>query len=133
MDQFVGALTIVSIVIAIIGAVGGITAYVRGSYSKARIEALRGDNDDLRNRIDDLEDSAKRAVDREGKLEDRCLHLEEENKTLTALVTQRAEVAAVGIKLEEHHTDVVEKFNLLLEAVNVLIEAIRKSGSHDDA
>lgn len=120
-----GALTIVGAILTVLVLAGLAAALVRGSYNKASIEALRSDNADLRERLDDRDEKLAEkdtAFDheiemrnlRETQLEERCEHLEAENKTLMELVTQRAEVAAVAERLEEHHYEAMKKFGIMV-------------------
>ena len=71
ISQFLGA---VGIVIGAIVLIGGSLALVRGSYNKARIQALREDNEDLRNRVKDCEDKINVGEAREAALEQKVHH-----------------------------------------------------------
>lgn len=108
-------LTVIGGFIAVLLAIGAGLALVRGSYNKARIEALRGDNSDLRDRVKDLEQTVERHETKEQALEARCEHLEQENITLLEGITQRADVEALKSKLDSHHTQAMEKFDRMIQ------------------
>lgn len=112
--------------IALLVGLGGALALVRGSYNKARIEALRGDNSDLRERNKDVElenERLKREIETEREhhklrvkqLEESNEHLEDEKKILMELVTQRAEVDEVLQTLNNHHDQAMGKFDSMIE------------------
>lgn len=117
MDNVTGALGVIAAVLGILMTAGLAMALVRGSYSKARIEALRGDNQDLRDRVKDLEASDERHLVKEKHLEQRCEHLENENKMLMEMVTQRAEVAAVAEQLTNHHEEAMRVWQEMAAAI----------------
>lgn len=91
-------------------ALGAAIALIKGSYNRARIEALRGDLADARNKINDLrttvtdlEHEAEKDRLTKVQLSERVSHVEDENALLKQLVTQRAEVDALTVKLDTHH------------------------------
>jgi cell division protein FtsB len=112
MDQFGSALGIIGGVLSIVLLLGGVLVFFKGSYSRARIEALRADVSDYKNREEVL-------VKRVTALESEVAHLKSENGILRDMVTQRAEVDAVmaavdmvgrelhslGALLNEHHQE----------------------------
>ena len=100
-------LTFVGLVITVLGLIGGSFALVKGSYNKARIQALREDNDDLRKRLDDADKDSIRRDAREQTLIARIEHVESENELLKTMVTQRANVDQVLDRLNEHHEQVM--------------------------
>lgn len=129
-----GALSIVGAILTVLILAGVAAALVRGSYNKASIEALRTDNNDLRERLDDRDEKLKEKDQtfeneiklrdlRETQLEERCDHLESENKTLMEMVTQRAEVAAVAGRLEDHHTEVMRKYSVMIRLLAKMARA----------
>lgn len=107
-----------------VGVIGGLAAllvlfigalvYVRGSYSKAKIEALRADNDDLRKKIGDLSrdlEDERNERRREGELhrlqltemDDKLSHALAQNSMLADMITQRANVEAIHDQIDAHH------------------------------
>jgi len=87
-----GVFGIVGGVISIVVLLGGLLVFFKGSYNKARIEALRQDlfdekgrNDSLRKQVDE---DHKKITLMEGDID----HLKAENSMLKEMVTQRAEV-----------------------------------------
>lgn len=87
-----GILGVVGAIVSITVLAGGIVVFFKGSYNKARIEALRQDltdeksrNESMRRRVE--EDHAKMQV-----MEGDIVHLKDENQMLREMVTQRAEV-----------------------------------------
>lgn len=120
MDNLQEFLTLVGLVIGTVILIGGALVLVKGSYSKARIQALREDNEDLRNRVSDCEAKVDASEAREAVLEQKVEHLESENGLLTALVTQRANVDEVLTMLSEHHTAAMAGQQALTDAINTL-------------
>lgn len=102
-DGILGVVYATGGVISILGAFGVAWALVRGSYNQARIKALREDNEDLRNRIRDLEHAEERHRLKEQAWDKEREHLMAENATLMLAITQRAEVEAVRVQLVQHH------------------------------
>lgn len=122
MDNLQEILTLVGLVIGTIVLVGGSLVLVRGSYSKARIQALREDNQDLRDRVSDCEAKCDASEAREAVLATEVHHLKSENELLTSLVTQRANVDEVVELLSRHHTAAMAGQQKLTEAINRLTE-----------
>lgn len=114
LTQVVG---VIGAIISVCLAIGAGIALVRGSYNRARMDALRQDNADLRVRQDDTH---KELVDCQNKLalaEGRITHLEQEKELLTALVTQRAEFEKVLDALNNHHERAEETWAALAAAM----------------
>lgn len=95
------ALSVVATVMAVIAGLSTVLVYVRGSWAKARIEALQEHNRDLTERVAYLEHS-------EDELQAEVTELRTANATFKELVTQRAKVDDVIRKLDEHHKKVIE-------------------------
>lgn len=96
-------LGVIGAVLSIALALGAALALVKGSYNKARIAALREDNDDLRARVGDMDNELERRKLREETLNARVDKVDSENQLLRDLVTQRAEVDKVHNAVQEHH------------------------------
>lgn len=103
--------------ISLLLAIGAGLALVKGSYGKARIQALREDNDDFRKRLDDSDKELAKAKAREDALDLRCSALESENKLLKEMVTQRAQVVELTKKLDEHHEQAMDAWHDIATAV----------------
>lgn len=116
-------LSVMSIALGTAAILGGVVAVFRASYSKARIEALREDNQDLRSRIEDLERKEVRHHKREDELEAKVGHLESENETLRELVLQRVEVQGLGDLLTMHHQQAMNHWDRMTEAIEKLVVA----------
>lgn len=87
-----GVLGVVGAIVSITVLAGGIVVFFKGSYNKARIEALRQDLADEKSRNETMrrqveEDHAAMLV-----MEGDIGHLKDENVMLREMVTQRAEV-----------------------------------------
>lgn len=111
--------------LGIIGGIAGIIVlftgalvFVRGSYNKARIEALRADIADYKSREESHDREIGECNHKIGNLQQRCDHLESENITLRDLVTQRAAVEGLAAALTEHHRESLEAW----KAIQVAIE-----------
>lgn len=103
MDSAVNLLGTVGGIIAIIGAIVGVWMFAKGSYNKARIQALREDNDDLRKRVDDADKELEKCNARADKHELELKNLHTENALLRELVSQRVEFTEMIGMLNEHH------------------------------
>ena len=110
-------LGVIGLVIAVAVAIGGGLALVRGSYTKARMEALREDNGDLRNRVRDCEEKVKASEAREALLAQQVKHVESENNLLKEMVTQRANVEGIGNMLQYHHDQAMSRIDELPEKI----------------
>lgn len=117
-------MTAVSEWVGLIGGIAGIAVlltsafvFTKGSYNKARIEALRDDNNDLRARVEDLEGDLERSKTKEAVLEAKVNSLVNENQLLTALVTQRAQVEELTGVLSNHHREAMMAWSEIKEAL----------------
>lgn len=126
-------LGVIGAVLSVALALGAALALVKGSYNKARIAALREDNDDLRARIGDLDNEIERRKLKEEALDAKVAKVDSENQLLRDLVTQRAEVDKVNLAvqahheaalsaLEQHHEASTAAWTKVSDALTVLIE-----------
>lgn len=121
-DGVLGVIYTAGAVITILGSLGVAYALIRGSYNQARIRALREDNEDLRARIDDLEDAEKRHDLKEQEWEKERAHLMAENATLMLAATQRAEVEALRLQLAEYHTQAMGALGEIAELLQTMLD-----------
>jgi peptidoglycan hydrolase CwlO-like protein len=105
--------------------IAGTYVLFRASLSKARINALREDNEDLRHRVDDQDKELLKCAARETALEVKVEHLDQENKLLQALVTSKAdvetlkeEVARLFKELTKHHNEVMPVMTAIRDNVS---------------
>jgi predicted nuclease with TOPRIM domain len=98
--------------LGVIGGVAGIIVlltsawvFMRGSYSKARIEELSRANRDLRDRVGDLEGERKADKAQIDNLDRKVGELSNENRLLADMVTQRAAVEKLSDLLNVHHEE----------------------------
>ncbi len=101
-----GALSVVAIiggVITVFGVLAALVAYVRGSYNKALIEALRKNVAQYLERIEYLERAEIRHKEKESKWAEERQHMLAENATLLMAATKAADVEALKNELNEHH------------------------------
>lgn len=130
-------LGVIGAVLSIALALGAALALVRGSYTKARISALREDNDDLRARVSDMDVELERRKAKEDVMSAKVDKINSENQLLRDMVTQRAEVEKVQaavqahhqaamVTLEEHHQASTEAWTKISDALTVLIEREKK-------
>lgn len=119
-------------IVTLILGLGTLTALAAGTYvlfraslSSARINALREDNTDLRNRVDDQDKALIKCGARESALEIQVEHLKQENILLHDLVTSKAdvetlkkEVTKLFAKLEAHHQQVYPVMVQIRDALN---------------
>lgn len=103
MDSVAQVLGVTGGLIAILGAIVGVLLFVRGSYNKARLQALREDNDDLRKRVDDQDKELEKCRIREDKHDAEIKALRSENLLLRDMVTSKAEVGQLMDLLATHH------------------------------
>lgn len=118
MDNLQTALAIAGGLVVVIVALAGALVLVRGAYGNARIQALREDNEDLRNRVSDTE--GERDVYRL-----RAESLASENTILKDLTLQKANVDALKHALLAHNA---EEMDTLKEYTDLIIQALE---SHD--
>lgn len=106
-----------------LGIIGGTAGFIvliaslivaaKGSYNKARIQGLREDLDDSRNREEDREREVK---DLQAKQEVCTAQIEgvmRENEVLKDLVTQRVEITVLRTQLESHHHEAMSAWTKL--------------------
>lgn len=111
-------------VLGIIGGVAGLIVlftgalvFMRGSYNKARIEALRQDIADYRQREDSRERDIQACNLKIEHLTSKANHLESENTSLRELVTQRAAVENLAKSLNRHHAESLEAWKEIRDAI----------------
>ena len=92
---------------------GGSYVVLKSSVNKATVSELRGSLEDARK--DNAELRLKQDADHA-----KLMHLEDENKLLKALVTQKANVDAVLDLLEEHHRMAMKKQEEIMTAIREL-------------
>lgn len=143
MDSLTDWVLLVATALGLVLLVGSVLAIVRGSYNKARIQALREDNEDLRNRVGDVEHSLEQekaarerdaiaAKGREEAMGLKVKHLESENDLLKQLVTQRANVDQVMERVNEHHRAAENAWGDIrvgMTALGTMIEGLHNDGS----
>lgn len=124
MDNLAAVITIILGLATLTALVGSTYVLFRASLSRARINALREDNQDLRNRVDDQDKELIKCQAREKVLEETCVHLREENDMLKKLVLQRAEVDGVKAEVERlfeelasHHIATIDVLQGIKEAL----------------
>jgi len=108
-------------------ALGAGLALVKGSYNKARIAALREDNDDLRARVGDMAAELERRKLQEETLSARVSKVDSENQLLRDMVTQRAEVERVNNSLAEHHREAMASISDHHRASSQALEKVSKA------
>jgi len=97
---------IILAVLTILGGAAGAFGYLRASYAKAQIDALRGDRDDLSARVQRLEADNK---DLETELEKEVTS----RKALETVVTAKAEIAKLVTILDSHDQRAIAIQNLV--------------------
>lgn len=109
-------------VIGILGGICGILVLVagawvnfKGSYNKARLEALREDLGDYRDRVNQLE--SKEIIQSKD-----IQRLSSENDLLKGLVTQRAQVEQVLEELSLHHAEAMRQWEGMNEILRKMEE-----------
>lgn len=107
-------------IILCLTAVGVAWALVRGSYTKARMEALRTS-------LDDTDKELEREKGRRERLEDKVLHLSRENNTLRELVLQRAEFDRIEAAVIEHRAAAEKHWERMETKTDQLVAMIRES------
>lgn len=105
MDTLQQGLAIGVAIIAILTAFAVALVIFRGSYSKAKIEALIRDVDIYKNREDLHEREMVDCKERIALLEEKVSHLEGENALLREEVTQKARVEELARDTREMHID----------------------------
>jgi septal ring factor EnvC (AmiA/AmiB activator) len=115
-------------VIGLLTIIGGALVLIKGSYSKARIQALREDNEDLRNRVADGEQETIRLKAGVAELKIEVDRERSENQLLRQMVTQRANVDEVLDILNQHHDEAREQWAKANDLLAKLTAAIERLG-----
>lgn len=110
-------------IVTLAGVLGGVTySVVKASYNRARIEGLRHDNEDLRSRVDDLEEKEKRHDEKEREWVAERNRLTAENATLLLAVTQRAEVEVLQATLDSHHIEAMAAWGRIEGLLSTMVQ-----------
>lgn len=121
-------LGVLGLIMSVAVAAGAGLALVRGSYTKVRMEALREDNSDLRNRVKDCEDKVSASEAREQLLDQQVKHMQRENDLLKEMVTQRANVEGIGNMLQYHHDQAMSRMDSLGDLMlEILLEPLAEA------
>jgi len=108
--------TLVGILVAVISVMvllGAAFVTFKGSFNKARIQGLRDDNQDLRERVIDSEleiTQLKNQLEIQGSKLD---SLDKENATLKDMITQRAQVDELKQLLSDHHSESLQAWSAI--------------------
>lgn len=94
----------VSALLGIAGIVGAVLAVVLTSGARESLRLLRGDRDDLRERVATLEG-------KENDCQARLARIEAENGVLRDMVTGQSAIAALGAQIEGHYRDLVTRLS----------------------
>ena len=118
MDTLKELLTLIGVVLGIIVAAASIVAFFRVNLAKNQIEALRGDRDDLSERVDRLTDQLEEA-NVKSETQARVIQQQAENiKNLRDAVTGKKELAHLQSTLDAHDARVDERHNNLSRRVD---------------
>jgi predicted nuclease with TOPRIM domain len=110
-------LGVIGSLLALIVLLTGVYFFIKGSYNKARIEALRQDADDLRHRLNDLLAEKQESITTRDRYHAERNHLRDEVATLRDMVTQRAEVHELTEMMAEHHTESMQAWSTIAQAI----------------
>ncbi len=118
MDSVSTALAVVAGSIIVLGAIIGVVIFIRGSYGKARLEALREDNDDFRKRVADLDRDLEVLTEKYEVKKTENESLKGENGLLRELSLQRADVTGVKEMLEAHDQRVASMYKRMMDKLD---------------
>ena len=131
MDQFTQILSIIAVILTITGAAAAVWAYSMASFSKAQIEALRGDRDDLKERVEILEEDReylkKKALEKDKILEKANAKIAVLEGIVThdvAITSLIATVQAHDANVEQHYNDYVGIISQVLQANEHILEKL---------
>ena len=116
--------TVIGTICGVLVLLGSALVIVRGSYSKARMEALAQDINIYKGREELHEREMADCRERIQLLEVKVEHLSEENQVLRETATQKAAVSALASESAARHNDLMRMFEQLLIA-------IEKLGNHE--
>lgn len=119
MSQWAAVVAVVGGILGITAGLGGLVVWFKGSYNKARYEALKEDVEAYARREERHEKEMTECQGQVAVLTARVQHLEEENLMLKELSTQRAAVDSLAVEvhalvaamgehhaaLDKHHTE----------------------------
>lgn len=126
MDEFTKVLSIFAVVIAIAGSAAFIWAYYMASLSKAQLQNLRDDRDDLITRVSLLE-SEKDETTRLGVLKDnKILKLEREIDVLKGIVTHDSTIKDLIKAVQVHDEHVESKYVDYMEVNATLLKHVER-------
>lgn len=119
--NWLSVFTVMGAVAGIVVLSGSVLVYLKGSYSKAKIEALRGDLADLRQKHADADTEKLALENKYTALEVKYSSVINERNVLAELVTQKAQVDEVklavirGVEiLEEHHSESLDAWSAIV-------------------
>jgi hypothetical protein len=126
-------LAVLATILGVASILGAVIATFRASYSKARIEALREDNNDLRARVVDLEAKEERAAKDKADMMAEMTHMKEKNHILEEMVLQRVEITGIadvlklqGELLQQHHNQSMDTWDKILHALQPWTDTLQK-------
>lgn len=119
MDRFQQIVTVFAFVMTVVGAAAFIWAYYMASLNKNQLEALRGDRDDLNERVKRLE---AEKLERDVKIE----KLQTESKVLRDLVTNESKINDLLSALATHDANVEQKYTDYMAVTGTVLETTER-------
>ena len=117
MNSLLDWVTLIGGVAGLIVLGTGAVLFIKGSYNKARIEALRADIADYKQREDSHDRDMADCKNEVEILRTRNEHLHDEVELLREMVTQRADVEAVMKALDTHHVQTIKALGAIKDAI----------------
>lgn len=128
MDWFAKTLQIIGAILALLILIGGAWALVRGSFNQARVKEQREEIADLDRRdVRKTQEITELKASRDA-LENQVHSQQNQIDTLTAALTQRAEVEAVAVLITEHHEQAMEHWDRIADTMDAILLAL---GEHN--
>ena len=127
MDTIQDLLRLIGIVLGIIVAAASIVAFFRVNLAKNQIEALRGDRDDLSDRVDRLTEALDDAKKEKEKQDDIIKEQARNIKNLERVVTGKEQLDHLQTSLDAHDQRIDERHATISKNFAEVIDNLRTS------
>ena len=128
MDTFSDFINIILVVIGIIVAAASAVAFFRVNLAKSQSEALRGDRDDLNERVEQLKEKLEES-DRKTIKQNEIIAAQDRNiKNLEKIVTGKEQLDHLQASLDSHDKRVDERHETVSHNFNVILDQLKSNG-----
>ena len=127
MDTFSDFVNVILVVVGIIVAAASAVAFFRVNLAKSQIEALRGDRDDLDDRVERLKAKLEESERKSAKQDEIIASQARNIKHLEKIVTGKEQLDHIQSSLDAHDKRVDERHESVSHNFNVILDQLKSN------